>query len=335
MDSGSVGNLSRNSVDLLAATGGNRPVTFGTKAQELMKARGLPLRALARRVPVDPGHLSRVVNDRRAPSADLAQRLDDELGAEGSLAALVDDRLALADENARRVDTAVLDSVAELLAKTRRLEDSTSAATVLPAVREYIAMVERFAAEAPSAVRADAIGLASELNQYAGWLHVPLRRWSVAERLLDRAIVLGMEANDRQRTATALSFGAYTAMRRHQTRKAAALNGAAGRDTGVDLGLRTYIAYQGAEILAGDDNAVARRLLRVAEGMAEKIHPEDLTPSGYWYTTEFFQGTHAFVLDKLGEHDRARELMAESLAALPEEWRNAEWAERRRAFLAA
>ncbi|OLF18160.1 hypothetical protein BU204_07910 [Actinophytocola xanthii] len=300
-----------------------------------MKARGIPLRPLARRIPVDPGHLSKVVNDRKAPSAELAQRLDDELGAEGSLVVLADDRLALAGENPRRVDMAVLDSVAELLAKTRRLEDSTSAATVLPAVREYTVMVERFAAEAPSKVRPDAIGLASELHQYAGWLNVPLRRWSTAERLLERAAVLGMEANDRQRTATALSFSAYTAMRRHQTRKATALNDAAGRDTGVDLGLRTYIAYQGAEILAGDDDAEARRLLAVAEGMSAKIDPKDLTSSGYWYTAEFFQGTHAFILDKLGEHDRARELMAESLAALPEEWRNAEWAERRRAFLTA
>jgi transcriptional regulator with XRE-family HTH domain len=310
-------------------------MTFGQTARELMKAQGLSLRALARRVPTDPGHLSRVLNDLKPASAELARRLDEELSADGALVTLVDERLAQASVTPRRVDSTVLDRVAELLAATRRLEDVTSAAAVLPTVREYMTMVGRFASEARSPVRAAAVGLVSELNQYAGWLYVPMRRWSAAEKLLDRAIVLGMEANDPQRTTTALSFAAYTAMRRGDHRRAAALSEAARRDSNVHPGLRTYVTYQAAEILAPVDRPGAYRLLTEAEAMVNRLDPAELTERTYWYTPAFFMGTHAFVLDKLGQRDRARELMAVSLAALPEEWRTAEWAERRRAFVAA
>lgn len=308
---------------------------FGDKAKQLMGAQGVTLRGLARRTNFDAGYLSRVLNGRKPAGADLAARLDAELGADGSLVALADERVAKAVDAPQRVDTAVLDSVADMLAATRRLEDATSAATVLPSVREYLSMVSRFARDADAPRRPGTVGLHSELHQYAGWLYIPMRRWSDSERFLDRAVVLGMEANDPQRTATALSFGAYGSMRRGDIRKASALNEAASRDTSVAPGLRCYIVHQGAEILAGDDNAEARRLLREAEKLADRLDPGDLTDSGYWYTREFFAGTRAFILDKLGEHERAKELMAESLSALPTEWRESEWAERRREFLAA
>lgn len=309
-------------------------MTFGAKARELMEARGLSLRAVARHTHFDPGHLSRVLNGHKPAGIELARRLDAALGADGALIALADERLAQAEADPVRVDTAVLDSVAALLASTRRLEDQTNATTVLPSVRGFTAMVDKFAHEARGVVRNRTVGLASELVQYGGWLHVPMRRWSSAERLLDRAIVLGMEADDPQRTTTALSFAAYAAMRRDDTNKAAALSEAARRDTRVNPGLRTYVTYQAAEILAADDPRTTYRLLAEAEAMVGRIDPAELVESTYWYTPAFFRGTHAFVLDKLGERDRARELMAESLSELPEEWARSEWAERRRAFVA-
>ncbi|HEV2784710.1 MAG TPA: helix-turn-helix transcriptional regulator [Actinophytocola sp.] len=311
--------------------------TFGDRARELMAARDISLRELARRTFYDKAHLSRVLNGHKAAGAELAARLDAELGADGSLVALADERLALAEECPHRVDGAVLDSVAALLGATRRLEDVTSAATVLPTVREYLTMVERFAAEAGSSVRPAAVGLASELHQYAGWLHVPLRRWQVAERLMDRATVLGMEADDPQRTATALSFAGYTAMRRGDFRRADALSEAAARDTRVDVGLRTYVTYQRAEVLAlNGEPTDAYRLLGQADAMVDHLpDPAELPDAGYWYTPAFFLGNRAFVLDKLGEHAVAKRIMAESLAELPEQWRTSEWAERRRAFVAA
>jgi transcriptional regulator with XRE-family HTH domain len=311
--------------------------TFGERARELMAAQGISVRELARRSFYDKAHISRVLSGQKAAGAELAGRLDSVLGADGTLAELADDRLARAEQGQIRVDPAVLASVAEMLAATRRLEDVTSAATVLPAVREYLDMVERFAAEADRSVRPAAVGLVSELRQYAGWLHMQLRRWPVAEQLLDRATLLGIEADDPQRTATALSFAGYVAQQRGQLGRASALTDAAGRDTRASVALRTFNTYQQAELLAlNSERTRAYRLLAQADAMVERLpDPADLPAGEYWYTKPLLLGNRAFVLDRLGEHAVAKRVMAESLAEMPEEWRHAEWAEPRRQFVAA
>ena len=48
----------------------------------------MSLREAARRAPCDSGYLSKVARGTRRPSEDLAGRLDEMLGAEGTLAAL-------------------------------------------------------------------------------------------------------------------------------------------------------------------------------------------------------------------------------------------------------
>ena len=63
---------------------------FGERVLVLAVARGLSLRELARRVPCDASHLSKVVHGRKRPSARVAARLDDLLEAAGELVALAD-----------------------------------------------------------------------------------------------------------------------------------------------------------------------------------------------------------------------------------------------------
>jgi transcriptional regulator with XRE-family HTH domain len=63
---------------------------FGERVLALAQARGLSLRELARRVPCDASHLSKVVHGRKRPSLRVAARLDDLLEAGGELAALAD-----------------------------------------------------------------------------------------------------------------------------------------------------------------------------------------------------------------------------------------------------
>ncbi|MDW5325591.1 helix-turn-helix transcriptional regulator [Plantactinospora sp. KLBMP9567] len=53
----------------------------------LREARGLSLAALAQRLPLDKGHLSRIENGRRKPTEDLARRIDEALDARGELIA--------------------------------------------------------------------------------------------------------------------------------------------------------------------------------------------------------------------------------------------------------
>lgn len=60
---------------------------FGRRMRRLMAERGLSLRQLARNVPCNPGYLSRVMNGERSPSAQMVERLDHLLSAEGTLIA--------------------------------------------------------------------------------------------------------------------------------------------------------------------------------------------------------------------------------------------------------
>jgi transcriptional regulator with XRE-family HTH domain len=61
---------------------------FGERVLALAQERGLSLRELARRVPCDASHLSKVVHGRKRPSARVAGRLDDVLEAAGELVVL-------------------------------------------------------------------------------------------------------------------------------------------------------------------------------------------------------------------------------------------------------
>jgi transcriptional regulator with XRE-family HTH domain len=61
---------------------------FAAELARLMTARGLGVRELARMVPCNPGHISNLRSGRARPSPELAEALDDRLGAGGTLAAL-------------------------------------------------------------------------------------------------------------------------------------------------------------------------------------------------------------------------------------------------------
>lgn len=61
---------------------------FGERVLVLAEERGLSLRELARRVPCDASHLSKVVHGRKRPSPRVAARLDDALEAAGELVIL-------------------------------------------------------------------------------------------------------------------------------------------------------------------------------------------------------------------------------------------------------
>lgn len=63
-------------------------ITFGERLRQLIAEHDISQRKLARLVPCDDGFLSRIANDRRRPSPELAARLDELLDAGGELAAL-------------------------------------------------------------------------------------------------------------------------------------------------------------------------------------------------------------------------------------------------------
>ena len=77
---------------------------FGERVLALADERGLSLRELARRVPCDASHLSKVVHGRKRPSLRVAARLDDALEAAGELVALTTAAGAALDDEPERQD---------------------------------------------------------------------------------------------------------------------------------------------------------------------------------------------------------------------------------------
>ncbi|WP_258945790.1 helix-turn-helix domain-containing protein [Actinomadura luteofluorescens] len=62
--------------------------SFGEALRQLMADRGIGVRALARAVPCDPGHISKLCQGQKRPSERTAARLDELLAADGRLAHL-------------------------------------------------------------------------------------------------------------------------------------------------------------------------------------------------------------------------------------------------------
>lgn len=320
--------------------------SFGSALRRLRRARGLSLRALAARVYLSHGYLHQFEHGRPV-SEEHARRLDDALDARGELIALASkertdgdypERLAHAVAHPARVDSGALEALAAMLAAQRRLEDALGSEAIVAAVQENLDVAERIAREAPDHLRRRAVGLLSEYAQFRGWLAIPMGRWADAQRWTDRAIVAGIEAGDRVRTATALSFSAY----RHlvvarsgggSAMAALGLNEAAlayGRDI---PGLGLQIRYQHAEILARTgDRRRAVAMVAEADAAVDSLDVEDLPSSGYWYTPAFFLGSKAIVLHYLDDPAAPR-MMVESLSAMPREWRDSEWAAYRRSLV--
>ena len=252
----------------------------------------------------------------------------------GVLGADDGDRLSSAAAGTLSADRAAVDAVARGLSSVRRLEDQTSASSVLPTVLNQRDVIERLASEMRGPARLTGVGLDSEIHQYLGWLYLPQDDTDEALWHLDRAVQLASEANDPVRLAAALSFQAYAHQQRGDWRRAEELTSAAAQDTRIYPGLRTYLHFQRAEILAcqGERRQASQLLVQADRLVARLPQADELPESGYWYVPAFFLGERAFVLDALGETTAARESATACLSELPTEWRDTEWASERRAL---
>jgi hypothetical protein len=96
---------------------------FAGRLDAAMAARNIGVRALARRVPCDPGLISRLRSGKQQPSPNIARLLDEELGAAGALASA--DRSALAHPG-----TAADDEIAAIEVARRAAASDVGEATV-------------------------------------------------------------------------------------------------------------------------------------------------------------------------------------------------------------
>lgn len=320
--------------------------TFGEKLRALMAERELSQRKLAGLVPCDDGHLSKIANDRKRPSPELANRLDELLEANGTLSALLrspsprtwtdglptpDDaeRLLLAARRPSRADPAVVEALATVLAGQRRLEDRIGAMPLIPTACAQLQVVDVLVSDARGGIRPRLVDVASQWAQFAAWLHAAGRRLADADRLYDRAIVWATEVDSPDMVATAWNMKGHTAWMRGEIGPMIGLSQVAARDRRASAGVRALAAQQQARghAIAGDADAMDRQL-DLAHGLTLEAaaHPDREPPWIYFFDTRMLtlQRARAY----LYLHDRTEAavgLLETGLAEMAEEVRRSEW----------
>lgn len=313
-----------------------------------MAERGVSLRTLAKQVPCDAGHLSKVSHGHKTPSAKLAERLDELLGAEGRLAARRpakafrqtlngdltpddEERLRLAAEKPARADLTVVDNLATILAAQRRTEDVVGSGPLIEPVRAQLAAVADMVKEARGGVRGPLLDVGAQWSQFAGWLHASIGRPDQALGHLGTTLEWATERGDQAMVGAVMSWRGYIAERAGQIGPMVGLS-QAGQRLRNSVG-RVYDLYQEArgQALLGDAGEVDRLTARAAEE-AEDLRPDDCRPWEYYYFAPgFFTMEHGVAYRILGRTDPERNaqavtLLRRGLDELPMAMRESEWA---------
>lgn len=300
--------------------------TFGKRARALMRERGISLRRLAQQINYDPGYLSKVLNGRKRATPHLAERVDAALGANGELAALVppggrwrvpddasdggltpddEERLMLAVRRPSRLDGAVVDALAKILAAQRRAEDAIGSGPLLAPVAAQLGTIEGLVVDARGPVRLPLVDVASQWAEFLGWLHTSTGDAEQARRWFDRAAEWAAESGNPTMAATVLSFKGHLAFLLGRMGPAAGLSRAARRSPAVWIGQRAYDAHQEARALAVIGDPMAERLLAEAAELAAAVedHRDDTPPWIYYYSAPFYLLERGWVYRLLGRDD--------------------------------
>lgn len=278
--------------------GTGEAMSFGEKMSALMAERGLSLRALARMIPADPGHLSRIRRDLTPPAQEMAERIDRALGADGALVALRRPRRAAWTEAAAA--PFVGDDPVSTVEMARRLRLSgvdRPTLETLAAVTE--SLCTQYAYRTPRELRAEArrwfsyvgqllekrVGLYEhrELLVTAGWLALLIGCLEydsgltvAAEGTRRSALQLGAEAGHSEITAWGLEMASWFAHTRRDPERtvtfARAGQGAA-RSTSVSVQLVAHEARALARM--GDVDGVHEALDRGHALLSQMSRPSN------------------------------------------------------------
>lgn len=314
---------------------------FATRARAAMREQGMSVRAASRALNYDHSFLSRVLNGKQRPSVQLAQGLDRLLGADGTLAALAviltdDDRARLAHSIAvpSRIDGATVDALADVLAAQRRADDVMPAVTMVSPTQSQWITVERLARDARGP-HADAMHrVAAEWVQFLGWLHAEARNDAEAVRWLSEAKDLADDLADGVLAAQAANFKGYLARQQGRPRAVVRWFLTAYHTPGASTLQRIGDAVQAGHGYALlDQGESARRLLGEAADLADSIDGEAPPGTAYWLTPTFSRMGIGLAHLALGDHVESAVNLRAGLDGLPDDRREAEWADEYRRAL--
>jgi transcriptional regulator with XRE-family HTH domain len=315
---------------------------FAARARAALAERGISLRAAAKAVPIDAGHLSRVLSGKRPPSTHIAQSLDRLVGADGALAELAatltpDDRDRIEHSLAKptRLDSGTVRALADVLAAQRRLDDSMSATAMLAPTQAQWKSVARLARDARGPHAEALHQVAAEWVQFVGWLHAEARNDAEAVRWLTQAEERADDVESGELVAQALNFRGYLARQQGRPRAvvrwflAAYLTPGAAPLQRVGDGVQAAHGYA----LLGERDA-ARRLLGEASDLIDEAAGTAPPETAYWLSPTFSRMGMGLVHLALGDRAEAAENLRVGLDGLPPEQRDAEWAREYRDALA-
>jgi len=322
---------------------------FADLLRTLRADAGLSLADLGRAAHVARGYIHHLEHGRRWPSHIFVKALDGALDARGALMdawaaahgrtpslqpANPDDqeRLALVARHPRRVDSATVSALGDVLAATRRLEDSAGSAAVLPGVRHHLALTRKFLTDACPPVRDRVGALTGELHQYLGWLLAETGHLEQAGAELDAALAIGVEIDHPDLASLALSYKGHLAWMRGDAHEVVALSRAALRDGRVFVAQRAYNLHQQARgwAMVGDVAEVDRTLGLAAETAETAVARQAEAPDGmYWYGAGFFTLQRGLTWHTVRDRryaTRAAGELTSGLGQLPDGERDSEWA---------
>ncbi len=315
---------------------------FAEALRALMAERGISGRELARRVPCDKGHVSRLKNGHTRPSPATAAKLDEILGAGGELSGLAArqaaapvpalnlpeiapdpdlyDRITRAVGAPSRVDVPVIEWLERTLAEHRRVEDTIGARPLLKLVRGQLSAAAEFTRAAPGPLRTRLVDLTSQYAQFLAWMCIETRNHGAALAWYDRAHDWAVEAGDVNMAATTLSMKAHLAWSLGDAQRCVRMADAARWHRQVTPGVQGMAAQMAARghALAGEADAA-----HAAQALIERAasHPEDEPPWMYFYGETWFRLQRGMAELHLGNWRAAAGLLGSGLAELPESYR--------------
>jgi transcriptional regulator with XRE-family HTH domain len=196
---------------------------FAARLRELLDDRGVSFRALSARTYYSKSYLHDIASGKKAPTAELASRLDDVIGAGGQLAALVrtEDMAATSDDElqalelARRV--AASDVGEETLARLELAVDELARAYATTPPEELLHRVRRHLSYVGKMIDArTTLRQQQRLLVAAGWLsllaatvHIDLRQSAAADARLATASQLAEHAEHPEINAWCLETRAW------------------------------------------------------------------------------------------------------------------------------
>jgi hypothetical protein len=243
------------------------------------------------------------------------------------------ERLTWAARHPPQIDMAVVNSLAEMLAAQRRVEDCVGTAAVREPVLAQLTTIEDLLRQAREPIRPALVDLAQQWAQFAAYLYRDAGDLAADRALLAQTLEWATEIGDKTMIATVLRNRGEMAAEVGDVGTVIALAQAGQQDKAVAVGQRASCAILETRglAIAGDAAAAERKLAEAAE-LSEQIpdEPQDRHPWLYWMSRTDFRCKRGVAFGWLAADPRYRELAVRELqtgfAGLPEDQKSSAWA---------